>query len=181
MRVAALAHRSQTRKACDLPYLVHPASVALILASAGFSDPTMMAAALLHDVIEDTDYDVAACRRDFPSEVVDLVLAASELKCDEQGQKLKWITRKREHLERLQSACLNTKAIVLADKLHNLVSMVFDNELDPSFWSRFNAGSRDILWYYESMAELGATSDDARLQSLARDCRAQIERLRETA
>ena len=54
-RVAADAHRNQTRKASGLPYFQHSASVALILARTGFNDDEILAAATLHDTIEDTD------------------------------------------------------------------------------------------------------------------------------
>ena len=171
------AHAGQTRQSGE-PYISHPLAVTEILAGWRL-DGQALVAALLHDVIEDTDYDVDQCRRDFPKEVTELVIAASEQKLDEHGQKLPWMKRKHEHIARLQSASVTVKALVLADKLHNLASMVFDIQLDPQFWSRFNARVDDILWYYDRMAELGTGADDVRLQQLARECLQSIERLRE--
>ena len=51
MRVAACNHRHHHRKSSDLPYITHPAGVALILLRAGFDDEELLAAALLHDVV----------------------------------------------------------------------------------------------------------------------------------
>ena len=177
MRVAAMAHRDQQRKASPVPYIAHPASVALVLSRAGYSEPEILAAALLHDVIEDTSYSIERCRAEFPVEVVDLVMAASEVKATNSGDKLPWIVRKREHLARLQSASPAAKAIVLADKFHNLTSMVVDLAEGAELWSRFNASVDDLRWYYSESVKLADNATDERLHRLAAGCRSRIAQL----
>jgi (p)ppGpp synthase/HD superfamily hydrolase len=75
MRVASCRHRGHNRKDSDLPYISHPASVALILRKAGFNDEQVLAAALLHDVVEDTEYSRESLAAEFPARVVEYVLA----------------------------------------------------------------------------------------------------------
>jgi hypothetical protein len=75
--VAAHWHQGQKRKSGD-PYITHPVAVAEILAEIGADDHTLCAA-LLHDVVEDTPYTLAALRSDFGPEIADLVAATMAL------------------------------------------------------------------------------------------------------
>lgn len=180
MRVAAEQHRLQNRKSTKLPYISHPASVALILQRAGFDDENVLAAALLHDVVEDTGYSLEALRQKFPAKVVEYVMALSERKRDDKGQKRPWIDRKKEHIAHAPTAPLEARAILLADKLHNLFSIVFDLETHGAeVWGRFNAGPRDLLWYHREMVK-AASHGDPRLEKLAAACTALIDRLEQS-
>ena len=176
MRVAAHHHREQTRKASDLPYLTHPASVALLLVKAGITDDEILAAALLHDVVEDTDCTLEKLTSEFPPKVIELVAALTERKRDDSGQKRSWRDRKTEHIEHVATASWEARAITLADKLHNLGSMIFDLDSGADLWPRFNASPEDILWYHRQMIA-AAFQNDARLSSLANECTALIEQL----
>ena len=176
MRVAARGHREQTRKASDLPYLTHPASVALLLAKAGITDDEILAAALLHDVVEDTDCSLAALAAEFPPRVVEFVAAVTERKRDDSGQKRSWQERKTEHLEHIAAASWEARAITLADKLHNLGSMVADLDRGADLWSRFNAPPDRILWYHREMVA-AAFQEDVRLALLAEECTKLVEHL----
>lgn len=152
MRLAASAHRHQLRKGSDVPYIAHPASVALILKQAGFHDENILAAALLHDVVEDTDCTLDEISRLFPAKVEELVQALTEVKEDDSGAKRPWEDRKRDHLEHLQNSPFGARAIALADKLHNLLSIIYDLEHDgPGVWGRFNALPDRLMWYYRAM------------------------------
>src|SRR5262249_7510334 len=91
LRVAARAHRDQTRKGTDIPYLTDPAAVALILVRAGFDDEATLAAALLHDVVEDTDWPAERLRAEFPPQVLEYVSAVTERKLAADGSKRPWI------------------------------------------------------------------------------------------
>ena len=176
MRVAARCHRQQTRKASDLPYLTHPASVALLLTKVGITDDEILAAALLHDVVEDTDCSLAALAAEFPPKVIEFVAALTERKRDDSGQIRSWQERKTEHLEHIRAASWEARAITLADKLHNLGTMAFDLETDPGLWSRFNAPPDRLLWYYREMVA-AAFQEDARLAVLAEECSKLVEHL----
>lgn len=176
MRVAARSHREQTRKASDLPYLTHPASVALLLTKAGITDDEILAAALLHDVVEDTDCSLEALAAEFPPMVIEFVAALTERKRDDSGQKRSWQERKTDHLEHIRAASWEARAITLADKLHNLGSMVADLDSGADLWSRFNAPPDRILWYHREMVG-AAFQEDVRLAVLAEECNKLIEHL----
>ena len=118
LRVAAVAHRHQVRKAVDLPYVTHSFAVVLILMRAGFDDPEVLAAAVLHDVVEDTTVTSAELRLQFPDRVIDVVDAVSELKVHTDGSRVHWKERKNEHIARMSKAGEEACAVCLADKLH---------------------------------------------------------------
>lgn len=183
-RVAADAHRTQTRKASGLPYFQHPASVVLILARCGFDDDELLAAAALHDTVEDTECTVESLTAEFPEAVVKLVLECSETKIDASGAKIPWQVRKEAHVAVVRKVSPPARAIVLADKLHNLGSMVFDLERGDELWSRFNARPDDVIWYHrEIVAAASALPDPAdsefagRLDRLAAEATRLIDML----
>jgi (p)ppGpp synthase/HD superfamily hydrolase len=176
MRVAARCHRTHNRKASDLPYISHPASVALILIKAGFDAENVLAAALLHDVVEDTGYTPQELAAEFPPQVVESVAALTERKLDADGRKRSWQERKQEHLDQIAAASVEARAIVLSDKLHNLGTMLYDLEAGDEIWSRFGAAPEKILWYHRSMIEQAAGNDD-RLNELAEGCRGLLAQL----
>ena len=177
MRTAAMAHRNQTRKASPLPYIAHPASVTLILSQAGFDDPAILAAALLHDVVEDTELTLEQLAGEFPAEVLEIVAALSEEKTDSDGNKRPWKDRKIDHIAVIASASIASQAVALADKLHNLTSTLADlRETGPEVWERFNASRDEILWYHNAMIN-AADSDDRRIESLRSACRDVLAKL----
>lgn len=175
-RIAAKAHRHHHRKGSDLPYITHPAHAAMILLRAGISDDEILAAALLHDVVEDTDHTLAALAAEFPPKVVQLVAALTERKLDHDGRHRSWQERKEEQLRHIASEPWEARAIVLADKLHNLSSMLVDLDNGEDIWPRFNAPREGILWYHQAMIA-AAFQEDPRLAVLADQCRTCVTRL----
>lgn len=176
MRLASRWHRNHHRKASDLPYITHPASVALILSKAGFANDEILAAALLHDAVEDTQLTSEELAAEFPSPVVEYVAAMTERKRDPDGRKRSWQERKEEHIAQVSRAPLEVRAIVLADKLHNLGTMLYDLNSGDELWSRFGASPEMIVWYYRTMIERAA-QNDAALGPLADACRQQLRQL----
>jgi len=179
LRIAAIAHRNHLRKGGDVPYFAHAAAVALILARAGFSDESLLAAALLHDVVEDTDVTLESLAMQFPPHVIAAVSALSETKTGDDGNLRPWEDRKAEHLRHIAAAPLAARAIALADKLHNMETMTHDLTAGTLSLSAFRAPPDRLLWYYRSMID-AASGEDESLRSLARQCRAVWERLRDT-
>ena len=176
LRYAALAHQDQRRKGSDTPYITHPVQVATILERAGFTDETLLAAAMLHDVVEDCDITHDQLREEFGSDVADIVAALSERKTDDTGHKRPWEDRKCEHLEHLTDASLAVRALTLADKLHNLETIALDLKSGTDVWSRFNAPKERLLWYYGAVVDR-CGSDAPELSELARACRDALGRL----
>jgi (p)ppGpp synthase/HD superfamily hydrolase len=152
MEYAAQAHRGGTRKGGDIPYIVYPFEVAMILKDNAFED-RVVAAGLLHDLLEDTDISREDLREEFGEEITRLVLSASEkLKGREERS---WDKRKNETINYLnQEASFINKAVACADKLSNARSILRDYEDNPeNFWQRFSAPKKKQQWYYESLVE----------------------------
>jgi (p)ppGpp synthase/HD superfamily hydrolase len=177
LEFAAVAHRTQVRKGTRTPYISHPACVALLLTRAGLDDE-VVAAGVLHDVVEDSDATPGEIRRLFGPRVARLVGALTERKRDKRGRKLSWHVRKREHFEHLRDSSDEIKTIALADRLHNLWSTYLDLQAGVDIWSRFNATREDWLAHAARMIE--ACDGKGRGQrALANECRAVLRKLME--
>jgi GTP pyrophosphokinase len=115
---ASEAHAGQIRNGSGgLPYIEHPRMVAATLATHDYADPTL-AAALLHDVVEDSDTTVEDLRAEFGGTIADLVAALSD---DESIEDYR--ARKEEHRARVTDVDGDTFAIYAADKLANLTTI----------------------------------------------------------
>ncbi|HET7418734.1 MAG TPA: HD domain-containing protein [Solirubrobacterales bacterium] len=111
---ARSAHAGQTRNGSGgMPYIEHPIRVAATLDELGYGE-AVLAAALLHDVVEDSDTSLEDLRAQFGGEVVGLVGAMTDAEdIDDYRQ------RKAEHRERMAAAPVEAMAIYGADKLTN--------------------------------------------------------------
>lgn len=149
---AAFAHDGQTRKGTALPYIVHPMEAAAIAATMT-NDQEVLAAAVLHDVIEDCGITEAELRLKFGKRVAMLVRAESEEK--EADAAASWQKRKLYTINRLRSASREQMILTLSDKLSNLRSIRRDlQEHGDSLWQRFNQPNSSMhRWYYASIAE----------------------------
>jgi len=175
-RFAARAHRDHFRKASDLPYVVHPAAVALILQKAGVEDEEILAAALLHDTVEDTEATIEDVANEFHERVARLVSAVTEEKRDGAGRKHSWEDRKQTHIDHLQNAEPDVCVIVLADKLHNLSSMLFDLQQGDELWSIFGAPKQRIEWYHSSIID-AVSRDEPTNHRLVSECRRVLQQV----
>ena len=172
LRWAATCPRGQVRKGSGVPYAQHVAAVAMILDRLGYGEDVVVAG-LLHDVVEDCDVTLDDVRDRFGEEVASLVAHGSEVKLDASGSKRPWIDRKRDHLAALADATPDARAVVLADKLHNLVSIACDLRDGRPVWSRFNADRDQVLWYYQAVIDTLAAGHEADpgLTRLIEECR----------
>lgn len=145
---AAMAHNGQTRKSTIIPYITHPFAVGMLLQKIKCADE-VIAAGILHDILEDTSTTFDDLAEHFGIRVAKLVLAASE-----QDKSLPWKERKQHTIDGLPHAYLEEIQIITADKLHNLRSIRADIEQDrENVWDRFNRGKRDQHWYYSSIVK----------------------------
>lgn len=125
---AAQKHKNQRRKDVDAsPYINHPLSLAHILASeGGVSNPTVLAAALLHDTVEDTDTTFEELEMEFGSEVASIVAEVTDDKSLEKAE------RKRLQIVKSSAKSHSAKLVKLADKISNLHDIA---NSPPADWS----------------------------------------------
>jgi (p)ppGpp synthase/HD superfamily hydrolase len=151
--LAARAHRTQARKVGDVPYIVHPVHVSIILLRHGFSEDAAIAG-LLHDVVEDQDIPLDHIEADFGPAVAEMVAALTEQKQDS-GVERPWEDRKQGLLDQIRRARLDAVAVKAADTLHSTRSLAhaLRNE-GPSIWRNFSRGPGPSLWFYQSVAAI---------------------------
>lgn len=114
-QVAERAHQGQTRKSGD-PYITHPVAVAQLLADLGIG-PAGLAAALLHDTVEDTDYSLTQLKNDFGDEIAMLVDGVTKLDKVKFGENAQAETVRKMVVA--MSKDIRVLVIKLADRLHN--------------------------------------------------------------
>jgi len=154
LRMAAVAHRPQSRKSSDLPYVTHPFHVSVILLRHGFSMDVAIAG-LLHDVVEDQGIALSEIEAEFGPRVAGFVAALSECKRDAQGNRRPWEVRKQEVLDCVRQAAPEVAAIKAADTLHNARCTLQDVRRDgPEVWQRFNRGAALQLDYYRRIVQV---------------------------
>lgn len=175
MRWAATYHQGQIRRGSETPYVEHVFAVAMILDRLDFPEHVVIAG-LLHDVVEDTEATLDDVESRFGPEVAAIVGHCSEVKTDAQGDKRPWIDRKRDHLAALADAPDDARAVILADKLHNLLSMVCDLRDGRDVWSLFHADRDSVLWYYRTAIDSFGQGTPP-LERLAGECRAMLARI----
>lgn len=146
-RFAENAHQGQTRKNSEVSYITHPIRVAERLEAAGFSDE-VICAGFLHDVVEDTPYEIEDIGSMFGSRVAVLVAAHTEDKSKS------WEERKQHTIDTVKNAENEVKYLIVADKLDNLLGLEQDlKSYGDAVWSHFNAGVEKQKWYNQSIAE----------------------------
>lgn len=182
---AAKHHDRQVRKGTRLPYLTHPANVALILTRYGRDEDTVIAG-ILHDVIED-------CVRDgwtremleeriaskFGDAVLATVLSVTKRRIDDDGVELSREDVRADYLERLGAATDAARWVCAADKVHNAGSILADlrRTIDAdSVWGRFTGGREGTLvWYRGVRDRLAALDFDTPISAELAELVAQLE------
>ena len=152
---ATRAHSGTYRKGPNIPYIVHPIEAAAIV-STMTSDPDMIAAAVLHDVVEDTDATLEEIRFFFNDRIAKLVESESEDKRKDLPPQETWMIRKMETLEFLRTqADRDAKILALADKLSNIRAIHRDQKtVGDQLWERFNEKRKEKHgWMYRQVAD----------------------------
>lgn len=139
------AHEGQERKGDGSPYINHPIDLARLLDATGQADEEILAAAFLHDTVEDTDTTLEEIEEAFGCEVHDLVMSMTEDKDVEPYER-----RKDHHREQVEAGGERVVLIYAADKVANLRDMraLYANIGDAAS-SRFKApiDVRVRLWH----------------------------------
>ena len=151
---ATKAHCGQYRKGTKIPYILHPLEAASIV-STMTTDPEIIAGAVLHDVVEDTNTTLSDVKELFGDKVVFLVSSESENKRENMSAESTWKIRKQETLDHLKNAPVDVKMITLGDKLSNIRAIFRDQKsLGDKLWQRFNQKDKnEHYWYYQNIAD----------------------------
>ena len=150
---AVKAHEGQKRKD-GTTYILHPLEVAVI-AGTMTRDQEVLAAAVLHDTVEDTPVTAEDILNSFGPKVAELVAHETENKRPEMKASDSWKIRKIESLEVLRESGINSKIIWLSDKLSNMRSLKKEyDKLGVKVFERFNESDpREQRWYHETVLE----------------------------
>lgn len=148
VRVSVAAHKDQTRKGDSLPYIIHPFMVALKLAKYNFSD-VVIAAALAHDILEDTEFPEDKLKDELGEEVLKIIRAVTN------DESLPWEEKKKKYVETVRDGSEGAKAVAVADKIHNLESLLIAHEEQgPDLWKKFNRGKEQKLWFENEVLKM---------------------------
>ena len=156
---ATEAHKGTERRGKAYPYIIHPMEAASIVATIT-NDQEMLAAAVLHDTVEDTEVTIEQIREKFGDRVAELV----QHETAPMDESLTWRERKAIQIRQLADAPYDSKVVALGDKLSNMRGIALDYcQVGDKVWGLFHApnGKSDVEWYYcslaEAMAELSGT------------------------
>ncbi|MDO4797653.1 MAG: HD domain-containing protein [Coriobacteriales bacterium] len=151
---ATIMHQGKVRKFGGRPFILHPMEVAQIL-STMTDDMEVIAAGILHDVVEDTDGTLDEIEKRFGERVAQLVHSESEDEYPGEDRSATWQRRKEGSLLNLRkSRDVGVKMLWLADKLANLrsLSQIYSEQGD-AMWRELHGNPERQLWYYKSVAE----------------------------
>jgi len=153
---AVKAHDGMRRKKSESPYILHPMEAAVIVGTMT-DDQNLIAAAVLHDVVEDTDITIEEIEERFGRRVRELVESETEDKRPNLPPASTWRIRKEESLAVLKKTeDIGVLMVWLGDKLANMRAIYRDFKAEGvQMWQRFN--QKDVTeqaWYYRSIVKL---------------------------
>ena len=153
---AVKAHDGMRRKKSNAPYILHPMEAAVIVGTMT-DDQNLIAAAALHDVVEDSGITIEEIAEKFGERVRELVKSETEDKRADLPPSETWRIRKEESLSVLKKTDDEGVLMVwLGDKLANMRSIYRDWKAEgDAMWQRFNQKNVDEqAWYYRSIVKL---------------------------
>ncbi|MBC8086485.1 MAG: HD domain-containing protein [Phycisphaerae bacterium] len=181
---AAKHHDQQVRKGTRLPYLTHPANVAVILTRYGRDEETVVAG-ILHDVVEGCVRDGWSTEKleerigsKFGNSVLNTAMSVAERRLDDEGIELSHDDRKVDYLARLSLATEDALWVSAAHNLHNINSILWDvrrTAFPETVWGRFAAGKTGTVQMY---ADISARLQEIGFEgAIAAELRSAIEEL----
>ncbi len=151
---AVRAHAGTERRGKGFPYIVHPMEAMEIVATMT-PDQELLAAAALHDTVEDTDVTVEQIRAEFGERIASLVAAESDAFVEGVSDEDSWHDRKKAAIDRLAKAPHDAKIVALGDKLSNMRAIARDYAVQGNaLWNLFHAKDpKDHAWHYRGLAD----------------------------
>ena len=150
---AVKAHAGTERRGKGFPYIVHPMEAMEIVATIT-PDQELLAAAALHDVVEDTAVTADEIRAEFGPRIAELVVAESDVFPEGVSEEDSWHARKQAAIDRLAAATHDAKIVALGDKLSNMRAIARDHAVKgDDLWKIFHAKDpKDHEWHYRGLA-----------------------------
>ena len=150
---AVQAHAGIERKGKGFPYIVHPMEAMAIVATMT-SDQELLAAAALHDTVEDTDVTVAELQELFGERVALLVAHESDVPLEGDASDT-WHDRKTFAINLLKGAERDVKVVAMGDKLSNMRAIARDYAvIGDEIWNLFNVKDKaEHAWHYHGLAD----------------------------
>ncbi len=150
---AVKAHAGTERRGKGFPYIVHPMEAMEIVATIT-PDQELLAAAALHDTVEDTDVTVEQIREEFGERIANLVASESDVMIEGQTEEESWHARKQAAIDRLAAAPHDAKIVALGDKLSNMRAIARDHAvMGDQIWNIFHVKDIDEHeWHYRGLA-----------------------------
>ena len=151
---AVRAHAGTERRGKGFPYIVHPMEAVEIVATMT-ADQELLAAAALHDTVEDTDVTIEQIRTEFGDRVASLVAAESDEPHQKRDSIENWRARKQAAMDRLAHGSRETKMVALGDKLSNMRAIARDYAVQgDALWNLFHSNDRkDHEWHSRGLAD----------------------------
>ena len=151
---AVRAHAETERRGKGFPYIVHPMEAVEIVATMT-RDQELLAAAVLHDTVEDTDTTVEQIRTEFGDRIASLVASESDIVVDGVNEEDSWHARKQAAIDRLARASHDAKIVALGDKLSNMRAIARDYaQQGDALWNLFHTKDRkEHEWHYRGLAD----------------------------
>lgn len=151
---AVKAHAGTERRGKGYPYIVHPMEAVEIVATMT-ADQELLAAAILHDTVEDTEVTVEQLKAEFGERVASLVADESDVMPEGMTEEASWHQRKQAAIDRLSKASHDAKMVALGDKLSNMRAIARDYaEIGDAIWNRFHTKDpKEHEWHYRGLAD----------------------------
>lgn len=151
---AVKAHANTERRGKGFPYIVHPME-AVEIAATITKDQEILAAAALHDTVEDTDVTIDIIREQFGDRIARLVEAESDVFVEGQTEEESWHQRKQAAIDRLAAAPYDAKIVAMGDKLSNMRAIARDfTKMGDELWKIFHTKDpREHEWHYRGLAQ----------------------------
>ncbi len=167
---AVKAHHNSERRGKGFPYIVHPMEAVEIVATIT-PDQELLAAAALHDTIEDTEVTYDQIREAFGERIADLVHAESDEMPEGKSEEDSWHDRKQAAIDRLAAASYDAKIVAMGDKLSNMRAIWRDYRTKgDALWQIFHVKEKaSHEWHYRGLAaSLSELSDTFAYQEFVR-------------
>ena len=151
---AVKAHSGTERRGKGFPYIVHPMEAMEIVATMT-SDQELLAAAVLHDTVEDTSVTIEEIRQEFGERIATIVENESDKIIENKSEEESWHERKRAAIERLAKSPHDAKIVALGDKLSNMRAIWRDYKVKgDELWKIFHVTEKkEHEWHYRGLAD----------------------------